>query len=171
MASTVACLEDRELLLAGQMGAGDHTRERRVSGGVAGEQDEMVARHRSRVELTRPPSAGACAADRVVEPAPAPSQAKVGLGARHRDLQPDDGPDGREARRAGRIGLGLSSRLPEANRGVEAGVVGDGDRGKAEERGGRDELLGMAGPIEEAEVAVGVELAVIGAMGGHCPPC
>ena len=40
-------------------------------------------------------------------------------------------------------------------------MVGNGHGREAEDRGGGDQLLGMAGAVEEAEVAVGVELAVV----------
>ena len=154
-------LEDGELLLAGQVPAAYETREGGVAVDVSRQQDEVVARHRSGVELTGPAAARPLAAQRLVQLAPAVGQAQLVVGARDGDLEADDGTHRREPRRAGGIGLGLLRRLPAAHRGVEAGVVGDGQRRHAELRGASDQLLGMRRTIEEAEVRVRVELAVV----------
>ena len=55
----------------------------------------------------------------------------------------------------------------EADRAVEAVVVGDGQAGEPEPRRFDRQLLGVAGAVEEGEIGVAVELGVPG--GG--PPC
>ena len=51
-------------------------------------------------------------------------------------------------------------RAREAHDAVEAVVIGDGQRGEPQARGLVDQLLGMAGPVEEREVRVAVQLGV-----------
>ena len=153
-------LEDRELLLPGQVAAARQAGEGGVAVDVARQQDEVIARDGSGVVLPRPASTRALATQRVVQLPPAMGEAQLLIGARDGDLEADDRAHRREARRAGGIGLGLLRRLPGAHRGVQAAVVGDGQRRHAEQRGPRDQLLGMAGAVEEAEVRVRVELAV-----------
>ena len=53
-------------------------------------------------------------------------------------------------------------RLREADDAVEPVVVGDGQRLEAEARGLLGQLLGVTGPVEEAEVRVAVQLGVGG---------
>ena len=64
-------LEDRELLLAGQVAAARQAGEGGVAVDVARQQDEVIARHRSGVELAGPASARALATQRVVQLPPA----------------------------------------------------------------------------------------------------
>ena len=153
-------LEDRVLLLPGQVAAARQAGERGVAVDVTRQQDEVIARDGSGVELPRPTSTRALATQRVVQLPPAMSEAQLLIGARDGDLETDDRAHRREAGRASGIGLGLLRRLPCAHGGVQAAVVGDGQRRHAEQRGPRDQLLGMAGAVEEAEVRVRVELAV-----------
>ena len=51
-------------------------------------------------------------------------------------------------------------RLREADRAVEAVVIGEGERLQAERRGGRHQLLGVRRAVEEAEARVRVQLGV-----------
>ena len=60
-------------------------------------------------------------------------------------------------------------RLGEADHPVEAVVVGEGQGGQAEPGRLRGQLLGMAGPVEEGEVGVGVELGVGHGRAGRHP--
>ena len=160
-AATSGTLEDGELLLPGQVAAARQARERGVAVDVARQQDEVVAGDRSGVVLPRPAAARLRAAVRIVELAAAPGQADLVIGARDRQLEADDRAHGTQARLAGGIGLRLLGRLPGADRGIQAGVVGDGERRHAELGRAGDQLLGVAGTVEEAEVAVRVEFAVV----------
>ena len=70
-----------------------------------------------------------------------PGHARPGDG----ELGPEDGG---QAEGPGRLG--------EADHTVEAVVVGQGQRGQTQPDGSGGQLLGMAGPVEEGEVGVGV---------------
>ena len=59
----------------------------------------------------------------------------------------------------------LAGGLGEADHAVEAVVVGEGERLQAEAGGLLHQRFGRAGPVEEAEVRVAVQLGV-----GHRPP-
>ena len=58
----------------------------------------------------------------------------------------------------------------EAHYAVETVVVGDGEGGEAEAGGLVGQLLGMAGPVEEREVRVAVQLRVAALAIGHGRP-
>ncbi len=79
---------------------------------------------------------------------------RVGLPHRHSGAPQGDlgSEDGGQAH--------LPSCFGEADDSVEAVVVGDGQRLEAEAGGLLDEDLGRAGPVEEAEVGVAVQLGV-----------
>ena len=154
-------LEDRELLLAGQVASAHEPREGRVAVDVARDEDEMISRHRSGVELAGPASARLRAAQWIVQPPTAMREPQLVIGARDRHLEADDRANRAQARRARGLGLGLGRGLVEADRGVEAGVIGDRDRRHADHGRPCHELLGVAGAVEEAEVGVRVELAVV----------
>jgi hypothetical protein len=85
-------LEDRELLLAGKVATRSQPRQGGVAVDVAGQQHEMVARHRSSVELAGPAPAGVLSAERVVQLAPAVGEAQLVVGAGNGDLEADDRP-------------------------------------------------------------------------------
>ncbi len=159
--------EDRVLLLPGEMATAGESRQGGVAGGIACQQDEVIAGDRAGVQLTGPATARPLPAKRIVELAPAASQAQLPFVARDGQLDPDDGGDRGEARGPGIIGPGLGGRLYETDRCIEAGVIGDGQRRHAQLRGPRDQLLGMAGTVEEAEVGVSVKLAVVGVRRTH----
>ena len=57
----------REIGLPGEVAARREAGEGRVAGGVARQQDEVVARHRARVVLAGPAAARRCSAQRVVQ--------------------------------------------------------------------------------------------------------
>ena len=73
-------------------------------------------------------------------------------GADSGHARPGDGElgaeDGGQAEGPGRLG--------EADHTVEAVVVGQGQRGQAQADGAGGQLLGVAGPVEEGEIGVGV---------------
>ncbi len=153
-------LEHGECLLAGQVAGGHEPRQRRVAGRVAGQQDQVIPRGRAGVMLARPATAGLLPAERERHSSAAPHRAQLTLITGNGQLHAQDRDHRGEARGAAVIGLGLVSRLPQAHGRVEARVVGDGqcrhpDRGRS-----RHQVLGMARPVEEREVAVNVELAV-----------
>ena len=160
-------LEDGKLLLPRQVAARGEPRQRRVAGAVAGQQDQVVARHRAGVELAGPAAAGLLAAQRVVQLPPPARQAQRALVGGDRQLQPHDGRHRGEAGVPGSLGARLGRGLPEPNGGVQAGMVGDGQRRHAQHGRPPDQLLRMAGTVQEAEVRVGVELAV---LVGHREP-
>ena len=70
-------LEDGVLLLARQVATAGEAGQGGVPVDVAGEQDEVVARHRSGVMLARPAAAGTLAAERVVQLAAASREAQL----------------------------------------------------------------------------------------------
>ena len=135
-------------------------RESRVAGWVAGEQHKVIARGGAGVELPGPAAAGLGAADGVIELAAAASRAQLAIVAGNRQLHADDRADRDQARLASCGGCRLLRSLPEADRGVHAGVVGDRQGRHLQQGSTGDEILGVARAVEEAEVAVGVELAV-----------
>ena len=59
--------------------------------------------------------------------------------------------------------LERSGRFREADDPVEAVVIGDAEPGETEPVGLLHQLLGVAGPVEEGEVGVAVQLGVLGA--------
>ena len=71
------------------------------------------------------------------------------------DLETDDGMEPRRLRRAG-----------EADRPVQAGMVGDGQPGQPQLDGPLDEVVGCGRPVEEREVGVAVEFGVRGLRHG-----
>ena len=148
------------------MSARGETRKCAVAVRVAGDQDQVIAGDRSGMQLTGPAAARLRAADRVVQLAAATGSAKLHLVARNRELEANDRPDRSEASLARLARIGLPGCLPEADRGIEAGVVGDRKSGQLEEGGAGDQVLDMAGAVEKAEVAMRVQLAVV-VRGGH----
>ena len=154
-------LEDRELLLARQVAAARQPGERGVAIHVARQQDEVVAGDRAGMVLARPAPARLLAAKGVVQLAAAARQAELVIGARDGDLEADDRANRLQARLAGGIGLGLLSRLPGPDRRVQAGMIGDRQRGHRELGRAGDQLLGVRGTVEKAEVGVRVKLAVV----------
>ena len=121
----------------------------------------MVTGNRSGMMLSGPAAARPGAAKRIVQlPAPLNTSNLLG-GTRDRQLQPDDRPNRCEPGLAGGVGLGLLAGLPGSDCRIQAGVVGDGQRGQAELCCAGDQLLGVRGTIEEAEIAVRVEFAVV----------
>src|SRR5688500_4569597 len=111
--------------------------------------------------LTGPAATCLRASQRVVEPAAASGQPDLVIGARNGELETDDGPHRRQTRLAGGIGLGLLGCLPGTDRGIQPGMVRDGQRRQAELGRASDQLLRMRRTVEEAAVAVRVELAVV----------
>ncbi len=154
-------LEDGELLLPRKVAAAREARQGGVAVDVARQQDEMVAGDRAGVMLAGPAAARLRATVRVVELPAAARATQLVIGARDGQLEADDRAHGMQPRLEGGIRLRLLGRLPGADRGIEAGVVGDGERRHAELGRARDQLLGVAGTVEEAEVAVRVEFAVV----------
>jgi len=152
--------KDRELLLSGEVATAGEAGQGGVAGRVAGEQDEVIAGDRAGMQLAGPAAARVLAAKRVVELSTASSQAQLALVTGDGQLEPEDGGDRGQAGVPGFIGPGLSSRLRQADRAVQPRVIRDCQRRHAQHRCPGDQLLRMAGPVQEAEVGVRVELAV-----------
>jgi hypothetical protein len=111
-------LEDRELLLPGQVAAAGESAEGRIAGTVAGQQDEVIAGDRAGMQLAGPAAACPLATIRVVQLPPASGQSQLAFVTRDGQLQADDGSHRGEAGVAGGIGLRLGGCLREADRGV-----------------------------------------------------
>ena len=85
--------EDRELLLPGEVATAGEPRQRGVAGGVAGQQDQVIAGDWAGMQLAGPATARMLPAKWVVELPPAASQAQLALVAGDGQLDPDDGGD------------------------------------------------------------------------------
>src|SRR5438874_4413534 len=131
-------LEYGELLLSGEVRVRDEPRKGGVAGRVAGQQHEVVARGGARVELTGPTAARLGTTDRVIQLAAAASGAQLAFVAWNRELDTNDRADRDEARLAGGRSVRLLRRLPEADRAVHAGVIGDRQSRHLEQSGAGD---------------------------------
>ena len=121
----------------------------------------MVAGDRAGMQLARPATARLLAAKRIVELPTTTREAQLALVARDGQLQPDDGGDrGRPASRASsvRVWAAAFDRRTAPYRPAWSVTA---SAGMPSTRRPGDQLLGMAGPVKEAEVGVRVELAVV----------